>query len=83
MKLTIATANSRKDKHWKNKEMTWPEFLEQAKNTIRTSESMVEYKALSKARQDEIKDVGGFVGGRLREGKRKTGHVEYRSMPEQ
>lgn len=80
MKMTIATANSRKDKLWKNKEITWPEFLEKAKTTIRTSESVVEYKALSKARQDEIKDVGGFVGGRLREGKRKTGHVEYRSM---
>ena len=80
MKLTIATANSRKDKLWKNKEITWPEFLEKAKSTIRTSESVAEYKALTKAKQDEIKDVGGFVGGKLKEGKRKTGYVEYRSM---
>lgn len=80
MKLAIATANSRKDKFWKNKEITWPEFLAKVQATIRTSESVAEYKALSKARQDEIKDVGGFVGGRLREGKRKTGYVEYRSL---
>ena len=80
MKLTIATANSRRDKIWKNKEVTWAEFIEKVKNTIRTSESMEEYKKLPKAKQDEIKDVGGFVGGRLKEGKRKTGYVEHRSM---
>lgn len=80
MKLAIATANSRKDKFWKNTEITWSEFLAKVQATIRTSESVAEYKALSKARQDEIKDVGGFVGGRLREGKRKTGYVEYRSL---
>ena len=80
MKLTIATANSRKDKLWKNKEITWPEFLGRAASTVRTSESVEEYKKLSKARQDEIKDVGGFVAGKLKEGKRKNTHVEYRSM---
>lgn len=80
MKLAIATANSRKDKFWKNQEITWPEFLAKVKTPIRTAESVAEYKALPKARQDEIKDVGGFVGGRLREGKRKTGYVECRSM---
>ena len=80
MKLTIATANSRRDKIWKNKEITWPEFVEKAKNTIRTSESVEEYKKLPKAKQDEIKDVGGFVAGLLKDGKRKTGHVKQRSM---
>ena len=80
MKLTIATANSRRDKIWKNKEVTWAEFIDKVKNTIRTSESVEEYKKLPKAKQDEIKDVGGFVGGRLKEGKRKTGFVEHRSM---
>lgn len=80
MKLTIAVANSRKDKIWKNSEVTWEEFLERAGSTIRTAESRTEYKAMTKARQDDIKDVGGFVGGRLKEGKRKTGFVEYRSM---
>lgn len=80
MNLTIATANSRRDKIWKNKEVAWAEFVDRAKTTIRTSESMEEYKKLPKARQDEIKDVGGYLGGFLREGKRKSGYVEYRSM---
>ena len=72
--------NSRRDKIWKNKEVTWAEFIEKVKNTIRTSESMEEYKKLPKAKQDEVKDVGGFVGGRLKDGKRKTGNVVQRSM---
>jgi len=80
MKLTIAVAHSRKDKLWNNQEVTWEEFLEKVSSTIRTAESTAEYKALSKSRQDEIKDVGGFVAGKLRDGKRKTGFVEFRSM---
>lgn len=80
MKLTIATANNRRDKLWKNKELTWPEVLERVQMTIRTSESVAEYRQLSKAKQDEIKDVGGFVAGKLKEGKRKSGFVEFRSL---
>lgn len=80
MKLTIATANSRRDKIWKNKEVTWAEFIDRVKTTIRTSESMDEYRKLPKAKQDEVKDVGGYLGGRLKDGKRRTGYVEHRSM---
>lgn len=80
MKLVIATGNSRKDKSWKNKEISWSEFLAQVSTTYRTSEILAEYKGLPKHRQDDIKDVGGFVGGRLKDGKRKSGYVENRSM---
>jgi len=80
VKFTIATGNSRKDRIWKNQEISWEEFIQRVKSTIRTSESMDEYKKLSKEQQDAVKDVGGFVAGKLREGKRKTGFVEYRSM---
>ena len=80
MKFSIATANSRKDKVWKNREVTWDEFLDRVKNTIRTSESQPEYKKLGKGKQDDVKDVGGFVAGKLKDGKRKSGYVENRSM---
>lgn len=80
MKLSIATANSRRDKIWKNKEVSWEEFLEIAGKKIQTSETMEEYRKLKKATQDEIKDVGGFVGGRLKNGRRRSGFVEFRSM---
>lgn len=80
MLLNIATGNSRTDKIWKNREMSWDDFLEKVGTTFRTSETVDEYKKLSKAKQDDIKDVGGFVGGKLKEGKRKSGFVEYRSV---
>jgi predicted P-loop ATPase len=78
--MQIAVANSRKDKVWKNIEISWNEFLTKASSTHRTAESAIEYKKLPKPKQDNVKDVGGFVGGRLKNGKRKTGFVEYRSM---
>ncbi len=80
MKFTIAIGNSRKDKVWKNQDITWEAFTKRASQTYRTSESVAEYKKLSKAKQDTIKDVGGFVAGKLISGKRKNGFVEYRSM---
>jgi predicted P-loop ATPase len=80
VKCTIAVANSRKEKVWKNLDYTWLELIEKLRTPIRTSESMSEYRALPKHKQDDIKDVGGFVGGRLQEGKRKTGYVAYRSI---
>jgi predicted P-loop ATPase len=76
----ISVANSRTSKYWKSINITWDEFLDKVKNTIRTAETVEEYKKLSKVKQDEIKDVGGFVGGELKDGKRKNGYVEYRTM---
>lgn len=78
--MQIAVANSRKDKVWKNIEVSWEDFIKRVSNTRRTAESVLEYKKLPKPKQDDIKDVGGFVGGKLKNGKRKTGYVEYRSM---
>ncbi len=78
--MIISIANSRTSKRWKNVEMSWDEFLEKAKSTIKTVETLEEYRRLPKPKQDDIKDVGGFVGGKLKNGKRKTGFIEYRSM---
>ena len=79
-KFCIATALSRNAKIWKNKEVFWEEFVKRLETTVRTSETQGEYKNLPKSRQDEIKDVGGFVAGRLKEGRRKSGYVQCRSM---
>lgn len=78
--MLIAVANKRTEKAWKNKEISWAEFLALAKNTRRTFETVGEYKKLPKSQQDDIKDVGGFVAGKLKGGKRKSGFVEFRSM---
>lgn len=79
-KYAIATGISRKTKTWKNRLVTWGELVEKLSETRRTAETQDEYKRLPKSQQDEIKDVGGFVAGHLKNGQRGTGKVECRSM---
>ena len=78
--MKIAIGNSRMDKKWKNKELSWEEFLARVGQTTRTTETVSEYRTLNKRKQDAIKDVGGFVGGHLKEGRRRNGNVLCRSM---
>ncbi len=78
--FTIAIGRSRKEMYWKNDVMTWHQFLEKIKDTWRTSETQAEYKMLPKAEQDVIKDVGGFVGGALKDGRRKSSTVMSRQL---
>ena len=59
----ISTAKSRKSKDWKEKAVTWEKFLTLFKTPKVGKETMVEYLALPKDKQDALKDVGGFVGG--------------------
>lgn len=76
--LDIATANSRKAKTWKNRRVQWSELIEKLATTTRTPETVAEYKAMSRDRQSEIKDVGGFVGGYCEDGRRTT--IAHRSI---
>ena len=80
MKLYISTGNSRMEKRWNNVEMELDEFIERISHTIRTAETVEQYMKMTKAKQDAIKDVGGFVGGRLKGGRRKKDCVEYRTI---
>ena len=82
--MRIAVGNSRMDKKWKNKDMSWEDFKAKCSQTIRTTETVSEYRKMSKPAQDNAKDVGGFVGGALKGGKRKNGYVEgHHPRPEQ
>lgn len=67
----IATGNSRTQKIWKNTKITWDGLVNRLKETQRTSETLGEYRNMTKSRQDDIKDVGGFVGGELKNGSRR------------
>ena len=78
--MKISVADSRMAKKWKNKDISWDDFQKKVSSTITTTETVEEYRKLKKGRQDAIKDVGGFVGGHLREGRRKNGNVLCRSM---
>lgn len=76
----IATANDRFAKLWKNTEVTFDELINRLKTTTVTPETMGEFRNLPKSKQDNIKDVGGFVGGRLKNGIRRRDKVECRSL---
>lgn len=78
--LYIATGRSRMEKTWKNKKFTWSQMLARLKNPTITQETYAEYMKLSKAEQDQIKDVGGFVGGNLSNGRRKIDSVQTRQV---
>lgn len=79
MKLYVSTGNSRMDKKWNGTEMELDDFKSRISATKYTAETMAQYKKLSKAKQDDIKDVGGFVLGRLKGGRRKKDCVISRS----
>jgi len=78
--LNIAYGNSRMDKKWKNSDISWDDFCTRVNSTVRTTETVEEYRKLKKGQQDEIKDVGGYVAGHLKTGRRKKGFVLCRSM---
>lgn len=78
--MKIAVGNSRMDKKWKNRDISWDDLCKKVSVTQRTTETVEEYRKLKKGMQDSIKDVGGFVGGALKGGRRKNGMVLCRSM---
>ena len=78
--LSIAYGNSCYAKKWSNKTITFDELCSRLESTIRTTETVEEYPKLSKAERDRTKDKGGFVGGMLRDNRRKHDNVVGRSM---
>lgn len=79
-KLSVAVGQSRHETKWKNKEITWSQLLKKLSTTTRTPETGAEYLAMPKPGQDERKDVGGFVGGSLKEGRRILANVAWRHL---
>lgn len=78
--LKIATAKTIFTKKWKNENTTWLRLVIRISETVRTHETVAEYKAMSKSNQDRIKDVGAFCCGYLKDGLRKSGYVKSRSV---
>ena len=79
MMIRLSTGNSRMEKKWNLAEMELSDFRERISTTHRTSETVEQYRKMSKAQQDSIKDVGGFVLGTLKGGRRKKDTVLTRS----
>ena len=77
--IRLSIGNSRMDKKWNAVEMELSEFRDRISQTKRTAETVEQYRKLGKAKQDDIKDVGGFVLGTLKIGRRKKDCVLTRS----
>ena len=78
--LIISTGKSRYETKWKNGKLRWSELLARLRDSLKTHETHAEYMKMTKDRQDAVKDIGGFVGGHLREGRRKSDSVAARQI---
>ena len=78
--LKISVCDRRTNTRYKNQERNWSWIKERNRRPIRTSETVAEYPKLPKEQRDELKDQGGFVGGWLKNGVRKKGHVISRCL---
>ncbi len=78
--IYIATAKNHTQKQWHNKKVLWSVIVDKCCKSIATHETGVEYANMTREQQGAIKDVGGFVGGYLKDGIRRNGQVEFRSI---
>jgi predicted P-loop ATPase len=78
--IVIATGANRYEVAWKNHKIQWSQLVDKLRTTYRTRETVVEYAALTPAKKDGIKDIGGFVGGYIQGGHRLIGSIKYRTL---
>lgn len=74
--LIIAAANTAKAREWRSQELTWSTIAARLKEPTRTQMTVAEYHAAPKSAQDSAKDVGGYLKGPARGGRRRSGHVQ-------
>ncbi len=79
-KFKIAVAKNRFDKNCINTEMTWEDFLRRIAIPIKTPENYEQFISLPKPKQDELKDVGGFIAGETKDGRRQATSIINRCM---
>lgn len=77
--MFVSIGNSRMDKKFNCTDMTYEDFVSRLSKTKYTAETMEQYRKMPKGQQDNIKDVGGFVLGKLKGGRRKKDCVISRS----
>lgn len=78
--VQIATGRNRKSTNWANQTIKWSKLASKVLVTKRTKETFAEYMAMPKEMQDNIKDVGGFVGGTVRNGRRGRNDIINRTV---
>lgn len=79
-KIQISTGRSRMTAYYPRAEMLWSEFVDRLKVPVRGTETLEDYMSYPKSKRDELKDVGGFVGGTFAGDRRKAAGVVGRDL---
>ena len=80
LKLWISTGSSRKSLKWTPELIDWEALCERLLTVTRTAETQAEWDAMSPDQRSAVKDVGGYVGGRLEGERRKADAVKARQL---
>lgn len=78
--INIAVGLSATSKVWKNKKVLWSDLVKKLSEATKTAETYKQFIEANKAEQSKIKDIGGFVGGFLTNGRRDKTNVLYRQL---
>ena len=78
--IKISVGTNRRAVHWAVNELLVSELWEKLKVPARGTETLAEYMNLKKSEQDNLKDIGGFVGGTLSGTRRKANAVTGRDI---
>ena len=66
--MKIALCNHRNTLKYKNEDKEWSYLVERNRTPVRTAETVLEYMKMTKEERVEAKDVGGYLGGWLKNG---------------
>ena len=80
MNLVITEFNNRRNPVGTVRSLTWEELKDKLRHPVITDESVEEYQQMTNEDKTSIKDVGGFVGGELADGKRSKATLVSRSV---
>lgn len=78
--ITISVGASRRATSWRAQTLLLSELYIRLATPVRGSEPREMYLRMKKPQQDDLKDVGGFVGGALNGLRRKAGAVAGRDL---
>lgn len=78
--LAISIAQSRASLNWRVITLDWAKFSSKLSEPVRSSLTIDEYLALNRTAQDNEKDVGGYVAGKVEKGRRNKQSIADRSV---
>lgn len=73
--ITISAAGSRNATKWPAQRLYLSELYDKLAVPVRSTETLTAYLRMTKPQQDNLKDVGGFVGGTVHDGGRRKGNA--------